>query len=249
MIELYQRHAGMSRGWERMPPQFWADWKRECELADRIVVNSSWSQQALAKAGIAGEKIRVISLAYEAGATADTGPKTYPERFSAERPLRALFVGQVNVRKGVAEIFDALRLLDRAPIKITFVGPVGIDVPVEFQDDPRAEWVGFQPRSRALEYYRDADVFLFPSHSDGFGITQLEAQARHLPIIASRFCGEVVQHERNGLLLPEVSGRAIADSLRRLLDDPALLARLSAASVAPTEYDKLRYGQALLALD
>lgn len=249
MIELYQRHADMSRGWERMPPHFWESWRRECELADRIVVNSSWSKRALEQAGISSEKIRVIPLAYEGAADSPRVSKQYPASFSAERPLRALFVGQVNVRKGVAEILDALRSLSGLPIHVTFVGPVGIDIPAGFQSDPRVEWVGFQPRSRALEYYRDADVFLFPSHSDGFGITQLEAQANALPVIASTFCGEVVQDGRNGLVISEVSGPAIASALRRVLDDPALLARFSAAAVKPAEHGKDRYAQALLTLD
>ena len=249
MIELYERHARMSRGWERMPAHFWTEWKRECELADRIVVNSAWSRKALERVGIAADRIRVIPLAYEGKVDAERSAKSYPSRFSAERPLRALFVGQVNVRKGVAEILEALKSLEGQPIHMTFVGPSGIDVPAEFQNDPRVEWIGFQPRSRALEYYRDADVFLFPSHSDGFGITQLEAQAHRLPVIASRSCGEVVEDGRNGILLPDVSGPAIAAALRRVLNEPALLSRFSAEAVAPTAFDKQQYGRALLALD
>ena len=249
MIELYQRHARMSRGWERMPAHFWTSWRRECELADRVVVNSSWSRTALERVGIATDKIRVIPLAYEGSVGAEQSARTFPSRFTAERPLRALFVGQVNVRKGVAEILDALKSLEGQPVRITFVGPLGIDVPAVFEKDPRIEWVGFQPRSRALEYYRDADVFLFPSHSDGFGITQLEAQAHRLPVIASRSCGAVIEDGVNGILLPEVSGPAIAAALRRVLNEPDLLSRLSQAAVEPARFDKQQYGRALLALD
>jgi glycosyltransferase involved in cell wall biosynthesis len=42
-------------------------------------------------------------------------------------------------------------------------------------------------------FYERADLFLFPTLSDGFGLTNLEAQAWSLPIVASRFCGEVVR--------------------------------------------------------
>jgi glycosyltransferase involved in cell wall biosynthesis len=73
-------------------------------------------------------------------------------------------------------------------------------------------------------------VFLFPTLSDGFGLTQLEAQAWQLPLITSRFCGEVVQDQVNGVVLPEVTGEAIAAVLRDFLAAPQHLASLSQRS-------------------
>ncbi|HWF89467.1 MAG TPA: glycosyltransferase, partial [Pyrinomonadaceae bacterium] len=64
--------------------------------------------------------------------------------------------------------------------------------------------------------------------SDGFGLTQLEAQAWKLPVIASRFCGEVVCDGMNGIVLDEVSGKTIADVIISLLRAPE---RLSAMSI------------------
>ena len=73
-------------------------------------------------------------------------------------------------------------------------------IPERFRDASGVHWHG--PRGEtAARFYREADVFLFPTLSDGFGLTQLEAQAWRLPVIASRFCGDVVQDGVNGLLL------------------------------------------------
>jgi len=83
------------------------------------------------------------------------------------------------------------------------------------------------PHSETVGYYQNADVFLFPTLSDGFGLTQLEAQAWQLPVIASRTCGEVVTDRINGLLLPEVSGEAVAAALDECLRRPALLAAMA----------------------
>jgi glycosyltransferase involved in cell wall biosynthesis len=84
-------------------------------------------------------------------------------------------------------------------------------------------WIGAVPRSEAALYYQKADVFLFPTLSDGFGLTQLEAQAWKLPIIASCFCGEVVKDQENGFLLREVTGEAITEALQLCLNNPRQL--------------------------
>ncbi len=53
----------------------------------------------------------------------------YPRAFSAERPLRVLFLGQVNLRKGVAQLLEAVRLLSGEHVEFWFVGPMQIRVP------------------------------------------------------------------------------------------------------------------------
>jgi glycosyltransferase involved in cell wall biosynthesis len=138
-----------------------------------------------------------------------------------------LFLGQVNLRKGVGPLLDAIRLLRGEPVEFNLVGPRQIAVPEDLQNHPQVRWHGPAPRAATDRFYRDADVFLFPTFSDGFGLTQLEAQAWKLPIITSRCCGEVVAHGRNGWILPEITPQSIADALRDCLRHPA---RLQAAS-------------------
>jgi glycosyltransferase involved in cell wall biosynthesis len=98
-------------------------------------------------------------------------------------------------------------------------------------------------------YYRDADVFIFPTLSDGFGLTQLEAQSWKLPVIASRYCGGVVRDEFNGVILEEVSGRAIADTLLRLLRAPELLSAMSVRSAVDERFSLKMLAEALKRLD
>jgi glycosyltransferase involved in cell wall biosynthesis len=125
---------------------------------------------------------------------------------------------------------EAVEIMRGAPVEFWFVGPEQIPLPENLRRNPQVSWHGPVARGAAADFYRRADVFLFPTLSDGFGLTQLEAQAWKLPVIASRCCGEVVEHERNGLLLDEPSATNIAAALQRLLAEPGLLKRLSAAS-------------------
>jgi glycosyltransferase involved in cell wall biosynthesis len=237
LLGIERKHPELIKMRVVAPREYWSDWKLQCELADIIVVNSEWSRRCLIDADVVATKIRILPLAFEKEAGPDSGqPKDYPGQFSAERPLKVLFLGQVNLRKGMGEIFQALRTLRQAPLEIWFAGPEQLIVPEEFRRDPRIKWLGMVPRMRVDEFYREADVFLFPTHSDGFGLTQLEAQDRRLPIIASRFCGSVVRHGVNGLVISEVSGREIARALDWCISHPRELAEMSRNSYVAEEF-------------
>lgn len=227
VTDLQNKSPVQHTRWKPAPKAYWDNWRDECSLADQIVVNSDWSRDALIADGVAPEKIRVIPLAYEAGSDSRSFQRHYPRVFSAERPLRVLFLGQINLRKGVAQLLDAVKLLTREHVEFWFVGPTQIDVPEELQRHPQVRWFGVAARVAVERYYRDADVFILPTLSDGFGLTQLEAQAWKLPVIATRHCGDVVRDGRNGVILKEVSGHAIADVLHQFLRSPETLSAMA----------------------
>jgi glycosyltransferase involved in cell wall biosynthesis len=241
--KLHDAVAGQGSSWERAPKAYWSEWRRECTLADRIVVNSSWSRDALIGEGIPAEKIKVVPLAYERPSGNLHFRRRYPTCFSGARPLRVLFLGQVNLRKGIAPILDAIRLLQDEPVEFTFVGPIQISIPSDLLNRPRMRWLGPTPRQTTDEFYRNADVLLFPTFSDGFGLTQLEAQAWNVPVIATAFCGDVVQHGRNGWVLPEITPLSIATVLREFLRDPSRLQAASDQSGLDERFDLTNIGR------
>lgn len=234
--------------WEPAPSEYWEKWHSECELADHIVVNSKWSRDALVSEGVDPQKMKVIPLGYEESAQARIFEREYPERFTPSRPMRVLFLGQIGLRKGAARLFDAVARLSEHPIEFWFVGPIQVAVPDGLRANPRVKWFDVVPRDAVAEYYRSADVFIFPTLSDGFGLTQLEAQSWKLPIIASLYCGSVVHHEVNGLILPEVSAEAIADALLSLLRSPEKLRLMSSRSELRDEFSLRSLASSLLTL-
>ena len=224
---LGQIDPGPADEWNPAPAEYWRKWRNECELADQIVVNSKWSRHELVSESVPQSKIRVIPLAFEAANHAEAFDRSYPAAFTAKRPLRVLFLGQINLRKGAQELLEATRLLEHEPVEFWFVGPRQIQVPSDLNAKNKLKWFGAVPRAEVDRFYREADVFILPTLSDGFGLTQLEAQSWKLPVIASRFCGEVVEHDRNGLILEEVSGQEIANALSELVRAPQRLATMS----------------------
>src|SRR6266487_3936572 len=242
----------LAGSWHPAPAEYWAFWREEFKLADRIVVNSEWSREGLVRGGVPAEKISVIPLAYEGvGVGRHAEPRlqrNYPHRFTAERPMRVLFLGLINLRKGVARLLEAARILCDEPVEFWMVGPVEIANASTITSAGRVKWFDPVTRKQAAGFYRNADVFILPTLSDGFAITQLEAQAHGLPIIVSRSCGEVVQHNVNGLLLDDPSAEAIESAIRFCLQNPNELARFSRRSTVGEDYSVALLGERLFAV-
>jgi glycosyltransferase involved in cell wall biosynthesis len=203
-------------------------------VADRIVVNSAWSEAALREEGVPAEKMRIIPLAYDEPRDAEAFRREYPVTFTHDRPLRVLFLGQINLRKGIGPLLEAISLLRGEPIEFTLAGDIQVEIPADLRDDPCVKWVGSVPREQTNRFYRDADLFVFPTFSDGFGLTQLEAQSWGLPILTTKFCGKVVEDEQNGWFLPAVTPDAIAQAIRSARENPKKLQEMSACA-APAE--------------
>ena len=229
------REPELAGKWHPAPNEYWAFWREECKLADRIVVNSEWSREGLVRGGVPVEKISIIPLAYEPGVSSGRLieprlQRRYPDRFTSERPLRALFLGLVNLRKGVARLLEAARILRDEPVEFWMVGPVEIANAGTVTDAGRVKWFGPVTRNQAAGFYRNADLFILPTLSDGFAITQLEAQAHGLPVIASKNCGKVVENGLNGIILDEPSAACIAYAVRDCIASPDRLEKLASAS-------------------
>jgi len=234
VAEEAARVPQLAADWQAAPPEYWTFWREECKLADRIVVNSEWSREGLIRGGVPAEKMSIVPLAYEElGVGRRREPRlqrNYPDRFTAERPLRVLFLGLINLRKGVARLLEAARILRDEPVEFWMVGPVEIANASTMGNAGRVKWFGPVTRKQATEFYRDADVFILPTLSDGFAITQLEAQAHGLPVIASKICGEVVENGVNGSILDEPSAACIAHAIRDCIASPDRLEKLASAS-------------------
>jgi len=240
VAEEVARVPALAGEWQAAPPDYWTSWRQECDLADRIVVNSQWSRDSLICSGVPNRKLSVIPLAYETEVgrrfTEPPLQRTYPDRFTRERPMRVLFLGQVNLRKGVARLFEAARMLRDEPVEFWIVGPVQIASAMTMTSEARVQWFGPIKQKQAAEMYRAADVFILSTLSDGFAITQLEAQAHGLPVIASRFCGGVIESGRNGIILEEPSATCIAAAIRDCIANPSRLRQFAAASRIANEF-------------
>jgi hypothetical protein len=242
-----EREPSLAPDWRRAPADYWKSWREECEAADRIIVNSQWSFDALVGTGIRKKKLSIIPPALENNVPS-VSLKTYPGRFTAGRPLRVLFLGQISLRKGIARLLNVARSFQSQPVEFLMVGPIQITIPEDLRSSRKIRWVGPVARNSVRNYYEQADVFILPTLSDGFALTQLEALAHRLPVIASRRCGDVVIDRVNGLLLEEPTADAIEEALRFCLDNPDKLAQYSENATVAERFSLSCLGAELCAL-
>ena len=98
------------------------------------------------------------------------------------------------------------------------------------------EWLGRISDSELAQRLRTATLFCAPSlHGESFGVVLLEAMAAGTPVVASDISGyrDVARHDKEAVLVPGGDAAALADGLRRVLDDPTLAGRLVEAGYSP----------------
>jgi len=216
VMEEHRRYPGLASSWEPAPSSYWDSWREELALADRIIVNSEWSRQCLNQEGVSEQKMEIVPLVYDE----KSGVK---QRCSSKNDsaLQVLFLGAINLRKGVGRLLDAMRILKSEAIELVLAGPTEID-PSAWGDLPKVKWIGPVARSAVGEVYQEADVFILPTLSDGYALTQLEALANGVPVIASRHCGAAVRDGENGWILDDVEPESLAQCLRGILNKQEL---------------------------
>jgi glycosyltransferase involved in cell wall biosynthesis len=227
--EIVYAEAQKWPGWQhlpgRIPESYFRRLGQEWDTADLVLVNSEWSKQAVIRQGVAAEKVCIVPLAYE------------PERVYVrpkerhDGPLRVLWLGTVNLRKGIPYLVEAARELVGGNVRFIVAGPLEISDEAVRSAPASVEFLGRVTRDRTGDAYRNADVFVLPTMSDGFAITQIEAMGYGLPVITTPNCGEVVTDGVDGLIVPAGDGKALAAAIARLDADRGLLHEMSVRAI------------------
>jgi glycosyltransferase involved in cell wall biosynthesis len=224
--EEESRFPRLCRGSSEIPSAYLDRVANEWQAASRIVVNSNWSRQALIDQGVSADKIVLVPLPYRSR----VGPVGVKKTGAT---LKILWLGTLCLGKGLPYAIEAAKRLQGSQVEFTFAGPIEL-VAENLSLPDNATYVGQVPRSAVETLYKSHDVFLFPTLSDGFGITQIEAMAYGLPVIATRCCGEVVEHGKSGYLVEPRSPEAIVECINRILDERNL-SQLSEGALARAE--------------
>jgi glycosyltransferase involved in cell wall biosynthesis len=163
----------------------------------------------------------------------------------AEGRIRLLFVGNRTRRKG----FDLLpQIMDRLPEDYVLYYTGGFQGREQGPPHPRMRPIGSPDRAGLVAAYQSADLLLFPSRLEGFGIAPAEALACGRPVVTSMAGAlpEVVDHGQSGFLAARDDVAAYATYVRTLGEDAALRRQFGeygrAKVVANFGYDQLGHG-------
>jgi len=157
-------------------------------------------------------------------------------------------VGRLVAEKGYLDLFEAAKMLDDQ-YTVLAIGPHDPEktdaLPERILNEAQRAGVRFLGmRDDIDELHAALDIFVLPSHREGLPIAAIEATASGVPVIATdiRGCRQVVDHDRNGLLIPVRSAKAIATAIKRLGEEPETRDRMAQAGrrKAEAEYDERR---------
>ncbi len=206
--------------------------------ADRILAPSASAARVLAANGVDPARLAVDENGLPEGAA----PTSAPSWGGPDGPVRFLFTGGNNPMKGAQVLFRAARRMASMPgWRLTaygWDGPVGDDqvaAPVAADGVPVDVRPPFDPAA-IEEVYAGTDVVVVPSlMRETYSLVTREALTRGIPVVCTDTLGpeEVVEHGRNGLVVPAGDAQALAGALRSVVRDPELLARLKAGCQPP----------------
>ncbi len=175
---------------------------------------------------------RVVAIPNGVGDEFAPSPDWTP--YDGTRPLRVLAVGVLQPRKNLIRLVDALKLLGGGlDVALRVVGPSGFQAErirnrLEGRRNLEVRISGWVAQADLVREYHEADVFVFPSIYEGFGLPVVEAMASGIPVVAS-----------TGGALPEIVGGAallvdpfdvvgLAKAIERVAGDPSLASKLRA---------------------
>ena len=206
--------------------------------SDRIIVDAaSTTEDVLQLRGVSADKVDVVPLGL--GSTSTAAPLPEPELRArldvGDRPI-VLSVSAKLAHKNLMRLIGAVASFppERRPVLVLPGYPTPYEAELQSQarelgvfDDVR--FLGWVSAEELEGLYASAACFVFPSLIEGFGLPVLEAMARGVPVACSDRGAVAEVAGQAALFFDPQSQPAIAETIRRLLDDRELAARLAAA--------------------
>lgn len=234
---VYQLHGGSIKTFRanaRLSSQIF-NWV--IQLPDAVVVINTVERDSYI-ASTQAKRLVMIPNAIDLNEYAGTRPKEY-----AARPIRFVYIGRLDLDKGLMEAVDAMSLLVRQRMieDVEFV--IAGSGPAELALRSRVEALGLAQHVAFIgsvfgvdktKFWQNADILVFPSYHEGLPYTVLESLATGTPVVASAVGGipDAVEDGIHGVLIKPRDVGLLADVLESLINDRERLRWMSAACLA-----------------
>lgn len=208
-----------------------------------VIVNSNYMKSELQRLfGLPFEKINVIpngvNLNLYNGVERDYN---FRRQYAADNEKIILYVGRLVYEKGIQNLISAMPKILNCyhDSKLIIAGKGGmID---ELREEVRrlnienkVYFTGYLNLTQVTKMYKCADVAVFPSTYEPFGVVALEGMLSGTPVVVSDVGGlnEIVEHRVNGMKSYAGNPNSIADSILELLFNPELCTNVAKAAKA-----------------
>jgi glycosyltransferase involved in cell wall biosynthesis len=220
-------------------------WKlvlRDCADADLLLVNSDFVKKTFVEQGYPAGKVRVAYLGVR------------EEFFDLKRdyridgPVRILFTGNFDIRKGVRLLLEAIRSCRRSgvDVRMELIGNLGNGAPcLKPEDGIFFTHTPFAPADQVAKAFARADLFVFPTFAEGSSRSGMEAAAAGLPIITTENCGLPLEHGKSAIYVPVNDAGSLAEAIAHVSSDQELRESIgrNAMKTVTENYTWAQYGQ------
>jgi glycosyltransferase involved in cell wall biosynthesis len=247
----------LANDWEEITPYTfrWTGWRRTVFFPPYRALLTRWERWMMGSTplGITAGRALLAKYGGEGRPVYETVPLLEMSKDDMLRRedvdlrgrVRLLFVGTLTSRKGLPILLAALEALlaEGRDLAVDLVGDgpdrAALEADVAARGlSERVAFHGFMPHGeRLFGFYHRAGMFVLPTYSEGFPRVLYEAMGHGVPVVASAVSGipHLLEDGRHALLVPPGDPRALADAIRRVLDDGPLRRRLIAEGLALVE--------------
>src|ERR1700730_8391700 len=167
----------------------------------------------------------------------------------SQRPLRVLFAGALTQRKGLADLFAAMKMIDAHEIELVVMGSLLQPLGWYRERFPNFVYEPPRPHHEVLQLMQSCDLFVLPSIVEGRALVQQEAMACALPLIVTKNAGaeDLIEEGVTGFLVPIRSPQAIAEKISWCASNRSLISGMGiAARQRASELTWRAYGDAIV---
>jgi glycosyltransferase involved in cell wall biosynthesis len=203
----------------------------ELALSDFLIVPSVAVRDSFVKRGYDARKTAVLPFGVD---TERFRPLEVDDPSRDNSVFRVLCVAQISPRKGQVHLLRAWKSLALPNSELVLIGALTHemrDVVEGYRGSFRH--IPYVPNDRLREHYGRASVFVLPSLEDGCSYVCAEALACGVPVITTSSNGacEIIEHGKDGFIIPPLSSEAIEEHLSLLYEDTRLRGQMSMAAL------------------
>ena len=185
----------------------------ELKNADYIIIPSEFAEKSFLENNFPKEKLIRIPF----GVDLDKYP---PVKEKKDHKFRALFVGQVTIRKGISYLLKAWDELKLKNAELIIVGNICSDAKKIEKRYEKSKSIIFTGYDDPKKYYKISDIFVFPSIEEGSALVTYEAMASGLPLVVTFNSGSIVRDGKEGFVIPIRDVKAIKEKIKYFYDNP-----------------------------
>lgn len=214
---------------------------RELDLAELVICPSAFVLESLPETTRSSKSCVVAPFG-----SPSLGPGTAPAEKRLGKRLRVLFAGALSQRKGLADLFQAMKLVASDEIELVVMGSLLRPLEWYRKQFPSFTYEPPRPHHEVLRLMQTCDVFVLPSIVEGRALVQQEAMACGLPLIVTRNAGgeDLIVEGETGFLVPIRAPEVIAEKIdwcaanREAIAGMAIAAQGRASQLSWGDYGK-----------